>query len=240
MNFEAVVSLATSLPKSLPPLAVDIDGTLTDDTRALDPRVFPVLRAWPSPVVVATGKSMPYPVGLCGFLGIEPRVIAENGGVVLVGYSTLEFVGDREAAQSVIEQYRAEGHSLGWGEVDLVNRWRETELAVSRESPLEPLERLSAEAGLEVVDTGYAYHVKTPAVTKGTGLERVAEELGLQTDTFAVIGDSTNDAAAFERGGYAIAVANADDDARAAADVVTEQSFGDGFLEAITYLRNTV
>ena len=89
-----------------PPLVVDIDGTLTDDSRAVDPRVFPVLSAWPEPVVVATGKAMPYPIALCEFLGIDYTVIAENGGVVFVeATDTLQIEGDKAACLAVAEAY---------------------------------------------------------------------------------------------------------------------------------------
>ena len=102
MDFEESIELAASLPGSLGPLVADIDGTLTDDNRAVDPRVFPVLSAWPAPVVIATGKAMPYPVALCEFLGLEINVIAENGGVALAGRSgRIQFEGNREAAAAV-------------------------------------------------------------------------------------------------------------------------------------------
>lgn len=236
MQYEESARLAASLPRTLDPLVVDIDGTLTDDDRAIDPRVFPILRAWPADVIVATGKAIPYPVALCEFLGIEPLVIAENGGVVLDSYDNLLFVGDREAAMAVIDAYQEEGYSLGWGGADLVNRWRETELAVSRDSPRDPLERLAAEHGLEVVDTGYAYHVKSPDVSKGLGLERLANERGFDPKRTLAVGDSTNDVSTFDRAKYGVAVANADDAALAAADHVTSASFGNGFLEAIEWL----
>jgi hypothetical protein len=226
-------------PESAPPLVVDIDGTLTDDRRALDPRVIPVLRQWPEDVVVATGKSMPYPVALCEFLAVDPLVIAENGGVVLVGRAgTLTVVGDREAPDAVAAAYRDQGYDLGWGAADLVNRWRETELAVSRESPLDPLAAIAADHGLEVIDTGYAYHVKSPGVDKGRGLLAVAEDLGRAPETFVAVGDSENDAPLFERAGRSVAVANADDRARAAADHVTTASHADGFLEAVAWLTD--
>jgi len=237
MNFEETVAFASSLPASMPPLVVDIDGTLTDDTRAVDPRVFPVLRAWPDEVIVATGKAVPYPVGLCEFLGIEPLVIAENGGVALNGYDGIFFEGDRAAAAAVIDAYQEEGYDTGWGTVDLVNRWRETELAISRDSPLAPLERIAGEHGLEVVDTGYAYHVKTAEMSKGNGLVRLAEELGRSPTDFVAVGDSVNDVSAFERAGTGIAVANGDEHAKAAADHVTEREFVDGFLEAVHWIQ---
>jgi len=67
-----------------PPLAVDIDGTLTREDRSVDSRVLDVLREWDAPVVVATGKALPYPVALCQFVGVEECVVAENGGVAYV------------------------------------------------------------------------------------------------------------------------------------------------------------
>ena len=227
-----------SPPADAPPLVVDIDGTLTDERRAVDPRVFPVLRSWPTPVVVATGKAMPYPVALCEFLGIDIAVIAENGGVALAGRDTLRIEGDREAADAVAAAYQAAGYDLGWGQADLANRWRETEVAVSRESPLEPLEDIAADHGLEVVDTGFAYHVKSSAIDKGVGLRAVAEELGRDPETFLAVGDSVNDVATFDLAGLSIAVANADEAALAAADHVTDAAYGDGFLEAVEYLED--
>jgi hypothetical protein len=216
-----------------PPLAVDIDGTLTDDQRRVDPRVLPVLREWDAPVVVATGKAFPYPVGMCEFLGLPITVVAENGGVVAIEGDEIVFTGDPEAAWAVADDYADEGYGLGWGEPDFVNRWRETEIAVGRDQPLAPLERIAAEHGLEVVDTGFAYHVKSPAVDKGRGLEAVADVLGLAPTDFAAIGDSENDADMFRVAGESYAVANADEQASAAADTVLDEAYADGFLAAV-------
>lgn len=222
----------------VPPLVVDIDGTMTDDERAIDHRVMPVLREWSAPVIVATGKALPYPVGLCQFVGIPTRAIAENGGVAAVADTdTIAYEGDRAAAQAVVEAYQAAGYDLGWRETDFVNRWRETEIAVARDQPLEPLETIAAEHGLEVVDTGYAYHVKDPEMSKGKALRTAADELGVEPADFLAVGDSTNDVSTFAVAGEAVAVANADDAALAAADRVTDASFADGFLEAVEPYR---
>jgi len=227
------------IPAAAPPLVVDIDGTLTDDRRRVDPGVFPVLRTWPSEVVVATGKATPYPVALCDFVGIGHLVIAENGGVVLTergGDTDLQIRGDREAAEAVAAEYRARGYDLGWGSADLVNRWRETELAVSTDRPLEPLREIAADHGLVVLDTGFAYHVTSPEVDKGTGLRAVADAVGRDVDEFAAVGDSENDAPAFAVAGRSVAVANADDAARRAADHVTAADYSEGFFEAVQWL----
>jgi len=227
--------------KRAPTLVVDVDGTLTDAQRRLDVRVFPVLRAWPAPVIVATGKALPYPVALCDFLATPVLVVAENGGVVVSGPTdALHVAGDREAANAVTRDYRARGHDLGWGDIDLANRWRESELIVRRDRPLAPLEELAREHGLAVVDTGFAYHVKSTDFTKGTGLAWLAEELDRSPSAFAAVGDSDNDVSVFERVGKAIAVDNGSEAAKDAADHVTAGAYGDGFLEAVAWLIETV
>lgn len=221
---------------SAPPLAVDIDGTLTDRNRVVDPRVFDALRNWPAPVVVATGKAFPYPVALCEFLGLPTLVIAENGGVVCLATEAVEafvIAGDREGAERVADAYREAGHELGWDSLDLINRWRETEIAVCRDSPREPLEEIAAEHGLRVVDTGFAYHVTAPDVDKGRGLAIVADRLGDDPEAFVAVGDSENDAATFRMAGRSFAVANADETAKDAADHVTKSAYADGFLEVL-------
>jgi phosphoglycolate phosphatase (TIGR01487 family) len=218
------------------PLAVDIDGTITDRDRAVDPRVFSVLQEWPAPVVIATGKAFPYPVGLCEFVGLPVRIVAENGGVVCID-GGIAIEGDREGAQAVLDGYVEAGHDPGWEEADLANRWRETEAIVRRESPFRPLEELADEHGMEVIDTGFAYHVKAPEVDKGRGLAVAAERLGVEPEAFVAIGDSVNDVDAFAVAGDSFAVSNADERARAAADVVTEDAYAEGFLEAIAAIE---
>jgi len=228
---------AAPIPDDASPLAVDIDGTLTDDQRALDPRTIPVLREWPAPVVLATGKAFPYPVGLCEFLAIEPTVIAENGGVVLAGRSgPIHVEGDPEAARAVASDLEAAGYGLGWGEADLVNRWRETELAVSLDVPKAAVEAAAADHDLIVLDTGFAYHVTSPDVSKGKGLARLATALDLAPADFVAIGDSENDAPLFEVVGRSVAVANADAAAKDAADHVTETGYADGFLAGVEWV----
>ena len=221
----------------VPPLALDIDGTLTTPTGRIDPRVFELLPAWDAPVVFATGKAFPYPVALAHFLGREETVIAENGGVAYVdGETTL--VGDPDAAWAVVEAFRERGGEIGWGEGDTVNRWRETEVALSPDADEALLREVAAAAdGVEVVDTGYAYHVKSTGVSKGRALGVVADALGLATDDFVAVGDSENDVSTFRVAGESYAVANADDAAREAADEVVDEGFMDGTVSVLDELR---
>lgn len=215
-----------------PPLAVDIDGTLTRSDGGIDPRVFDPLREWDAPVVIATGKSFPYPVALCEFVGIPERVIAENGGVVLVD-DDATIIGDDDAARRVARDLDAAGHGVSWGDVDTHNRWRETELSVNRVTPFDALQNIAATHDQVVVDTGYAYHVKSPTVNKGLGLEAACSALDVDPESVVAIGDSANDVELFDVAGYAAAVANAADAARDAADYVTDGAYASGVLEVL-------
>ena len=221
-----------------PPLVLDIDGTLTraDGEPGINPRVFEPIRAWAEPVVLATGKAFPFPVALCQFLGIDERVIAENGGIVYAE-NELAINGDREAADAVVEAFRERGYDLGWDGPDLVNRWRETEIAARLTVPEAALREVAGQAGLEVVDTGYAFHVKDASITKGDGLQTIATLLDRQPEEFVAVGDSENDVSTFEVVGESYAVANADDPARTAADHVTDGVHAAGTMEVLESLR---
>ncbi|KAB1194248.1 phosphoglycolate phosphatase [Haloferax sp. MBLA0076] len=222
----------------IPPLVLDIDGTLTDAQGRLDPRVFEVLPSWDAPVVLATGKAFPYPVSLCHYLGLPQTVIAENGGVVLVD-GEVTFAGDREAAQAVADEFVSRGGTLGWDAADTVNRWRETEIAVSLDADEALLREVAAAFDLEVIDTGFAYHVKSRGIEKGIGLEHVCETMDYDPADFVAIGDSENDASTFRVVGQSYAVANADEVAKDAADEVLEQSYMDGTFSVLESLQNS-
>jgi len=220
-----------------PPLALDIDGTLTTPEHTIAPRAFSLLADWDAPVVLATGKSFPYPVALCQFAGIPERVVAENGGVALAD-GDLRYAGDPERVDAAVTAFEDRGGELGWDGVDTINRWRETEVAVSRTADEELLRAVAAEFDLEFVDTGYAFHLTTPGVSKGAALTGVAEVLGYDPVAFVAVGDSENDASMFDVVGEAYAVANADETAARAADFVLDRGYIDGTLDALRGVRN--
>jgi len=218
-----------------PPLVLDIDGTITDGSGRLDPRAFEYLPEWDAPLVLATGKAFPYPVSLCHYLGIDQTVIAENGGVVLAD-DTVSYQGDPERAAEAAAAFEERGGDLGWPAFDAINEWRESEIAANVSADLELLRSVAAGHDLEVFDTGYAYHIKTPGVEKGVGLRAVADTLDLDPGEFVAVGDSVNDVSMFEVAGRSFAVANADDHAQAAADTVLGQSYFDGTASVLDSL----
>lgn len=215
-------------------VAVDIDGTITDMCRRLHHGASELLYRLDCPVVLATGNVLCYASAASKLIGLDGKVISENGGVVQLEFDTEPYVSDN------IEECEAAFDLLS-SEFDLIRldpHLRKTEITLRRNIPVFELQdKLSgSDYNVEVIDTGFAIHIKSRNVNKGTGLIRMAELMGIKAKDFVVIGDSINDIEMFEAAGFAVAVGNAVDELKSAADMVTSLSFGDGAQEALERL----
>jgi Cof subfamily protein (haloacid dehalogenase superfamily) len=76
--------------------------------------------------------------------------------------------------------------------------------------------------------------VTNPEANKGAVVGRLAERLGISPRQIATIGDGQNDVLMFRRGGFSIAMGNAADAVKAAADVVADSNEDDGWAKAVT------
>lgn len=102
--------------------------------------------------------------------------------------------------------------------------------AVERELDAEGLTK-----GLDVVYSSNRYlEFNAPGVNKGAGLLALAERLGVGREEVMAIGDNSNDVAMLRAAGCGVAVANATEEARAAADYVcAADNNAGGVAEAI-------
>lgn len=111
-------------------------------------------------------------------------------------------------------------------------------VAVSDEEPrLAELERRTQEAlgGRATVARSQTYYldVTAPDANKGHGVTELARAIGVPLEQVAVIGDGQNDVYMFKVAGLSIAVDNASDDVKKAADHVTASNLDDGVAQAI-------
>ncbi len=227
----------------VPPLVLDIDGTLTradatDTPEPIDSRVLDPIRTWDAPVVIATGKSFPYPVALAQFIGVEPIVIAENGGIAVARGNLRRFVSPT-VLEDILTALREEDILPPADGFDDINEWRETELALPRSLDIQNVRKVANRYGMEVIDSKFAFHVKDPSVSKGVALEWIADEVNISLEDAVAIGDSVNDVSNFERVGRGIALANADEAAKGAADEILTMGYADGTLSVLRELLTT-
>jgi Cof subfamily protein (haloacid dehalogenase superfamily) len=75
--------------------------------------------------------------------------------------------------------------------------------------------------------------VTNPKANKGAVVHTMAARLGLKPEQIATIGDGQNDILMFRESGFSIAMGNASDDVKAAADAVADSNETDGWAKAV-------
>ena len=86
----------------------------------------------------------------------------------------------------------------------------------------------------------YFLELASPAISKGSGLAFVAEQLGFAAERTIAFGDGENDLELLEWAGFGVAVANAHDELKVGADWICPSAEEEGVaqvVEAVLDLR---
>ena len=95
-------------------------------------------------------------------------------------------------------------------------------------------DELSRVDGLELVGSlGYNIEVNAAGVNKGTGLIELGKLLGIKREEIMACGDGDNDTVMLREVGFGVAMANAEDQVKAAADYITDSNDNEGAAKAI-------
>lgn len=216
-------------------IAVDIDGTLTDERKRLNLDAVEALRALEGhgiPVVLATGNVRPVTYGLWRFLGLTAPFCCENGGVLWSPGDTGPVLRATKDDAHAAAQWLAERLPGLNPDGIASNRWRESEWCLHPGEDLEAIRsslRESPWSNLSVIRTGFAIHLMDPILSKGAGLEALAQEHGWSLDGLLAVGDAPNDLSMFEVARWSVAVGGAFPEVAAAASVVSPHLHGDTF-----------
>jgi phosphoglycolate phosphatase len=218
-------------------LLTDIDGTITDPTRRISTGSIEKIRSLIDSgieVVLASGNTPCFMDALCKMIGTKGTFIAENGGVFRAGYTgALHITGDQAVSRKALGVLQAHFRASG-KELELFSpTYRFSDLAFARTVPVEEVKTLLRDHPVQILDTGYAIHLQSPGINKGTALVALAREMGLVPADFLAIGDSLNDIQMLTTAGIGITVANAHPDTKAVAQYIAKKEYGDGFVEAI-------
>ena len=218
-------------------LACDLDGTLTDADRRVSLPALDCLRGLIRRgvlVIPASGNTVCFMDAFSRLLGSDGTLIAENGGVYRIGHTgPLRVFGDRneawDAYHTVEHHFSAKGQGL---ELFSAN-YRFSDVAFARTVPVEEVRAVLGGAAIQVIDTGFAIHLQSPGISKGICLRELMAELGLPLDQVMAVGDSANDLEMIRVAGVGATMANGHPSVRAAADMVAEKRYGDGFIETV-------
>lgn len=215
-------------------VAIDIDGTLTDENRRLDLGAVAKARELEEqglPVILATGNILCITEATSFFIGTTGPLIAENGGIVTYEKTgEISYFGDIEKVRdafNVLEQ------NLKVKKV-MMSELRKTEIAIYRDVPVEEVRKVLAGFDVGIVDTKFAIHIKDSRVNKGEALKEAARMIGMDVSEIAAIGDSEGDREMLEYAGYSISVS--EEKLRDVSNYITKARFGDGCKEGIEHL----
>ncbi len=214
-------------------VAFDIDGTLTDMERRLDPLSLKAVARLEVPVILATGNVHCFTRTTSVLLGISDVSLSENGGVISYGDGQMEVLADislcEEAYQKLCEVFDLDRMDSRYRMTDVV---LDRNFDVVRAVSILEKEKLA----VDLVDSKFAVHIKDRKVDKGTALLKIMDHLLLKPDEVAVVGDSMSDLPMFRVTGFGAAVANASSQLKEAADYVAKEEFGKGAYEIVEYM----
>jgi len=218
-------------------LACDLDGTLTGPDRRISLPAMECLRGLIRrgiPVIPASGNTVCFMDAFARMLGSDGTLIAENGGAYRIGFTgPVRVFGERSIAWDAF--HTVERHFAGKGQaLELYSpNYRFSDVAFARTVPVDEVRAVLDGTAIRVIDTGFAIHLQSPGISKGTALNALVRELGLPLEQVMAVGDSANDLEMIQVAGIGATVANGHPSVRAAADMVAEKRYGDGFIEAV-------
>jgi len=215
-------------------LVVDVDGTITDSKRLIQPHGIETLREMQRrgvTVMLSSGNVLPIAHGLSVFIGLNGPVIAENGGVVSFKEEVYRLNSNTlplKAFEFLSTQLRVERL--------FTDRWRESEVALKKTVDTGTVKEVLKNWNVVIETTGFAIHIMGPGHSKMNGVRKASELIGLKTEEIAAVGDSDNDVSMLKGCGFGIAVGNASAAAKEVATYVCEKNHSDGVIEGLHWL----
>ena len=217
--------------------AFDIDGTITlNGMGTINLDVLSRLRSLKNEghnVVLVTGRSSVEGYILSIFGGLTHMAVGENGGCITYGdkiqHKLLGNKGECIHALATIQS----SIDIEIKEKPVLPRM--TEVVLERTFEIDKAQKIIDLENLNVVltDSGYAYHINSKGVNKGSGFLEAIKILDVDLNDVIAIGDSETDIPLFKIVGNSIAVSNSNENLKKIAKIVTTKKSGEGVLEGL-------
>ncbi len=217
--------------------AVDIDGTITLNGKgSIHLEALARLRSLKDEghnVILVTGRSSVEGYLLSIFGGLTHLAVGENGGCITFGdkiqHKLLGNKGECIHALATIQSRL---------DVEIKEKPvfpRMTEVVLERTFEIDKAQKIIDIENLNVVltDSGYAYHINSKSVNKGSGFLEAIKILDVDLNDVIAIGDSETDIPLFKIVENSIAVSNSTENLKKIAKIVTTKKSGEGVLEGL-------
>ena len=223
-------------------LAVDIDGTVTlNGFGTIHLKALEKLRNLKNDghhVIFVTGRSSIEAYFLSIFGGLTLLGVGENGGCITHGeIMTHKMIGDKNECQNAFSYLKK---SLDESIKEKPVFPRLTEVVLDRTFDIKNAQAILDEEGFNVglFDSGYAYHINSRGVDKGSGLIKALEMLNADLEDTIALGDSETDVPMFRTVKNNIAVNNSIPELKEIAKIVTTKNSGEGLLEGLSMISD--
>ena len=224
-------------------IAVDIDGTITDNERRICISAIEALRKAENaniPTIIVTGNVVNYAYATEVLIGCSGGLVAENGGVVFKegeNNNAVETMIQRDFITSAEKHLKEKLGEKFNKHASHDNMYRLTETVFYKTIDLKEIKKALTDFKyideLEIYDSGFALHITDKRINKGSSLRYLCERNNINMKNVMAIGDSQNDEDFLKEAGVKIAVGNAEDKLKNISDYVCKNQFGDGVAEAI-------
>ncbi|HEX7715266.1 MAG TPA: phosphoglycolate phosphatase [Bacillota bacterium] len=219
-------------------VATDIDGTITDPSGRVHLKALEVIRELEEkgiPVILVSGRPLPYVESLSLYMGTSGPLIAENGAVLKFGRQLI-LAGEAELAKKALALLERDFSRAGARlTLDEDNRYRMVDVTLEKTVDPELIRHRLDQAGLPVtlLVTNVMLHLVDAKVSKGKAVLQALEFLGIAPSRAVVCGDSFNDLPLFAIGALNLAVGSAEPSLKQKADRVASLPGGAGFAELV-------
>ena len=223
-------------------LAVDIDGTITlNGFGKIHLNALEKLRNLKDDghhVIFVTGRSSVEAYLLSIFGGLTLLGVGENGGCITHGeVMTHKLIGNKDECENAFS-YLKENLDEKIKEKPVFPRI--TEVVLDRTFDIVNAQKLLDENGFNVglFDSGYAFHINSCGVDKGSGLMEALDMLNADIEDTIALGDSETDVPLFKTVKNNIAVNNSIPELKKIAKIVTTKNSGEGLLEGLSMISD--
>ena len=224
--------------------AIDIDGTITlNGMGQIHLEALSRLRSLKEEghnVILVTGRSSVEGYLLSIFGGLTHMAVGENGGCISFGDEIQhKLLGNKGECIHALATIQAKLNA----EVKEKSVFpRMTEVVLERTFDIEKAQKVIDENNLNVVltDSGYAYHINSKGVDKGSGFLEVVKMLDVDVNDTIAIGDSDTDVPLFKVVKNNIAVSNSTENLKKVAKIITTKQSGEGVLEGLDIMLSRI
>ena len=189
-------------------------------------------------VIFVTGRSSVEAYLLSIFGGLTLLGVGENGGCITHGeIMTHEMIGKKKECQDAFSYLKT---ILDGNIREKPVFPRLTEVVLDRTFDLKNAQQLLDEKGFNVglFDSGYAYHINSRGVDKGSGLMKALDMLNADLEDTIALGDSETDVPLFRTVKNNIAVNNSIPELKEIAKIITTKNSGEGVLEGLDMISS--